>query len=72
MNMFDVLSNNERVIVHSDKSTFQVYTWNRSCTLQCWDVDENWHEIDVQTLSTPPKNFEEARLVAIAWYNSSV
>ena len=70
MNIFDVLSNDERVIVLSSRENGQVYTWNFSLTLQCWDVGENgeWYEADARTLSEAPRSFVEAVREALRWY----
>jgi hypothetical protein len=67
MNLFDVLSNDERVIVYSDVGARQVYTWNRSLTLQVWNVRSSLQECDVRTLSNVPANYEAARSAAIRW-----
>lgn len=67
MNIFDVLSNDERVIVHSDVGSRIIYTWNRSLTLQAWQVRSIIEEVDVQTLSNQPINIEAARAAAIKW-----
>lgn len=80
MNLFDILSNDERVIVLSNKDDAVIYTWNHSLTLQCWKREgsvyfhpaisrhyDNWEEIDVRTLSEPPFNYQHARSAAILW-----
>jgi hypothetical protein len=67
MNLFDVLSNDERVIVYSDAGSRIIYTWNRSLTLQAWQVRSTIEEVNVQTLSTEPINIEAARAAAIKW-----
>jgi len=67
MNLFDVLSNDERVIVYSDVGSRIIYTWNRSLTLQAWQVRSVIEEVDVQTLSTQPINIEAARRAAMKW-----
>lgn len=67
MNLFDVLSNDERIIVYSDVGARQVYTWNRSLTLQVWSVRSNFQESDIRTLSDQPINYEAARKEAIKW-----
>ena len=70
MNIFDVLSNDERVLVYSDVGSRIIYTWNRSLTLQAWQVRSTIEEVDVQTLSTEPINIEAARAAAIRWAQS--
>lgn len=83
MNLFEILSNDERVIVLSDTKDGVIYTWNRSLTLQCWKrnrpnynyvVDhpyDNWEEINVRTLSDPPFNYNHARSAAILWHEQN-
>jgi hypothetical protein len=77
MNIFDILSNDERIIVLS--SLEYVYTWNQSVTLQCWhcigpetstSFEDSWKEVGIQTLSNEPSNFAEARKAAQNWHNS--
>ena len=72
-NIFDILSNDERVIVLSDSESLCIYTWNKSLTLQEWmcmtpssdlDYDDLWEEVEVRTLSEVPNSFEEAKLAA--------
>jgi len=62
MDLFDVLSNGERRIVLSVREYQQVYTWNGSLTLQCWDVIDSGQlkEVAIRTLPVPPMNFEYA------------
>jgi hypothetical protein len=80
MNLFDVLSNGERIIVFSVEQDRCIYTWNQSLTLQCWGafivkyddpfgcVAGSWEEQDCLTLSKEPANFEEAKKAAEKWY----
>ncbi len=79
MNLFEILADNQRVLIYSDKNTFVLYTWNKSLTLQAYrqprraflaDKDM-WDEIDVQTLSNMPESFEAARSAAINWSAAS-
>lgn len=67
MNLFDVLSNDERIIVYSDVGARQVYTWNRSLTLQVWSVKSSFQECGVRVLPDAPRNYEAARKEAIRW-----
>jgi hypothetical protein len=80
MNLFDILSSDERVIVYSDVGNQVIFTWNRSLTLQAWSKalpnkafdtwrtsEDQWEEIEVQTLSVEPKTYEKAREAAIKW-----
>ncbi len=73
MNLFDVLSNDDRVIVLSDHEYGCIYTWNFSLTLSEWrlttnahipEFDDIWEEVEVRTLSEKPKSFEAAKEAA--------
>jgi len=72
VNVFEVLSMNERIIVWSDVSERAVITWNQSATLQVWRVDpvdsDAWDEIDVVTLGNPPASLDAARDAARKWW----
>ena len=80
MDLFEVLSMDERVIVFSSEEDRCLYTWNQSVTLQCWQLRhapqneegtllfDDWEECGVQTLSAEPRNFKEARDAAKRWY----
>lgn len=77
MNLFDILSKNQRVIVYSSEEDQCIYTWNQSLTLQCWIMwdcskspfkQEQWRELDILTLSERPASFEEAKKKAEEWY----
>ena len=70
MTLFDILSNDERVIVYSDEMSRYIYTWNKSLTLQAWQVRSTIEEMACQTLSDVPINYEGARKAAIAWAHS--
>ena len=83
MDLFDVLSQDERILVLSDPTDRIVYTWNQSLTLQCWKQsgsfcshgasfqnEPGWEEIDCQTLSEVPLDFRAARQAALKWKNS--
>lgn len=68
--LFEVLSNDERIIVYSDQENKTIYTWNQSLTLQAWDCHEfaaRWEEVSIRTLAKEPKNYAEARIKAIEW-----
>lgn len=80
LSLFDILSNDERVIVYSDKADRLIYTWNQSLTLQVWKCMENpnpyspslikgdmWEELNVRTLPNAPLDYHEARKAAINW-----
>lgn len=76
MDLFDLLSQDERIIVLSDPSERVIYTWNQSLTLQCWrdlSLDSHsqngqWEEIDCRTLSEEPINFAAAKKAAERWF----
>lgn len=74
-NLFEILSDNERVIVHSDVGDKVLYTWNRHKTLQAWTIAPDtggvgWVELNAQVLMEEPASFEEARTAARSWANS--
>ena len=83
MDLFDIFSMDERVIVLSSLEDRSLVTWNQSDTLQWWrpivrcscyprgEFDSNdWEEVSILTQSGyGPKTFEEARKVAIDWIN---
>lgn len=82
MTLFEVLSNGERIIVYSREDHLQIYTWNQSLTLQCWDVVPmnrdahnpgiaHFEEVDARTLSTEPRDYFAAQFKAIEWCNSN-
>jgi hypothetical protein len=79
MDLFEVLSNDERIIVFSSEEDSCFYTWNQSATLQCWQPKTKamgpllmdtggWEVSGVKTLEDEPRNFEEARKAARNWY----
>lgn len=75
MTLFEILSDDQRVLVYSDALTYTLYTWNKSLTLQAWrqhrmdflSNKDRWEEVDVQTLSNQPEGFGDARSAAINW-----
>jgi hypothetical protein len=77
MDIFEILSMDERVIVYSSLEDRSLITWNQSATLQWWrpvvrlesyKFDPNdWEEVAILTLSHSPRNFKEAREAAIRW-----
>ena len=73
MDLFNILSHDERIIVLSNEGDSVIYTWNRSLTLQCWQRvpsfgrRDEWKEISVRTLSEEPRNFNEASTAALKW-----
>jgi len=74
MNLFDILSNDERVIVLSDEGAKTIFTWNKSLTLQYWGwfpaegyKASYWEEFSIRTLSEVPANFDIARKAALEW-----
>lgn len=88
MDIIDIFSFNERVIVFSEKGTRSVITWNQSDTLQWWrpvvrvhDTDypkgqfdpNDWEEVAILTQSGyGPKTFEQAKKVAVGWMNDTL
>ncbi len=86
MDIFEILSMDERVIVYSSEEDRSIFTWNQSLTLQWWRpvvrMDErdypsghfdpnDWEEVNVRTLSDMPLDYHEARKAAIRWYTGS-
>lgn len=75
MNLFDILSKNQRVIVYSSEEDQCIYTWNQSLTLQCWFVPSNdphtYEELDIITLSEKPASFEDAKKKAEEWLSET-
>jgi hypothetical protein len=72
--LFDVLANDERIIVLSDVGEQFIITWNQSDTLQCWhNKNGMWHEYDILTQSGyGPKTYKQARKIALMWHNGSL
>lgn len=71
MNLFAILSADERIIVFSDASSETFYTWNRSLTLQRWRGFRRagtWEEDDIRTLSNKPRDYDAAREQALRWH----
>lgn len=74
MNIFQVLSFDERIIVASAADTYNVVTWNQSLTLQRWFVNESTGqmlEVDIRVLQDTPESFNEAKKAALRWLNES-
>ena len=70
MNIFQVLSFDERIIVASAEDESLIVTWNQSLTLQSWYVDlptGQFNELQVRVLSETPESFQEARKKALRW-----
>lgn len=88
MDILSILSHDERQIVFTSAEERSIITWNQSDTLQWWrpvvrmndsdypkgEFDPNdWEEVSILTQSGyGPKNYEEARTVAIAWMTNSL
>lgn len=68
MDLFDILSMDERIIVYSSVEDRSLVTWNQSVTLQCWRQcdSNNWEEVDIRT-SDKPLDYHKARQMAIDW-----
>ncbi len=75
MDIFQVLSNDERIIVLSTADCRQVYTWDQSARLlTCWDVDETGQFSELQDMILDRSsnwNFREVRELAQTWYLKS-
>ena len=73
MNLFDILSDDERIVVLSSKQDGIIVTWNQSLTLQSWEYKilgpypGSWEENDVRVLMETPASFAEARIAAQEW-----
>ena len=77
MDLFELLSMDQRVIVYSPEEDRALYTWNHSDTLQCWYESSkkpgHWVEECVLTQSGyGPKTYDKAREVAIAWHTGTL
>lgn len=88
MDIFTLLSHDERQIVLSSAQDASLITWNQSDTFQWWrpvvrmnesdypggQFDPNdWEEVSILTQSGHgPKTHEQARKVAIAWMTNSL
>lgn len=68
--IFDILSNDERIIVYSNFVDNVIVTWNQSLTIQFWRGD-NFEEIEIITLPEVPKSFIDCRQKVIQLYNTS-
>jgi len=82
MDIFEILSMDERVIVYSSLEDRSIITWNQSLTLQWWRpvvrMDErdypkgcfdpnDWEEVGARTLEDVPLDYHQARSAAIRW-----
>lgn len=75
MNLFELLSHDERIIVLSLEEDQILVTWNQSLTLQMWQDRQYarakhssyWEELNVRTLESEPKNYAAARAKALEW-----
>ena len=69
MDLFDILSDDERIIVLSSKQDGCIVTWNQSLTLQCWQYSANgqWEETDMRILGSEPASFADASFAAEEW-----
>lgn len=77
MTLFELLSNDERIIVASSKELNVIITWNQSVTFQMWQKKGRvnstsclWEETDIKTYAEPVRNFEHAREIARNWLNT--
>jgi hypothetical protein len=78
MDLFDILSRDGRVIVFSSREHHQIYTWNKSRTLQLWGLYDrgegdyeldDWNELDARVLPDSLQDYTEARLAAQEWHS---
>jgi hypothetical protein len=69
MNLFQLLSNDNRVIVLSDEQNSQVYTWDAASPyMQVWDErNGRFVEAEYRTLDRVPSTFTEAKALARKW-----
>jgi muconolactone delta-isomerase len=68
-NLWEILSGNKRMIVHSNEESGIIYTWNGSLTLEVWAVQghyNNYSLLSAHTFESVPKDYEAARTAAIA------
>jgi hypothetical protein len=68
MNLFQVLSMNERVVVWSSQEDNTIITWNQDKTLLLWEECRpgEWSEIGIMSLMYPA-SFAQARRFAKEW-----
>lgn len=82
MNLYQILSMDERILVYSSEEDQCFYTWNGSATLQRWNARVNkymfdypspgeWEEADIRTISYETMDYHMAREKAIAWHTGS-
>jgi hypothetical protein len=64
--LFDILSNDQRIIVASDRELGLIVTWNRSQTLQLWD--SNLDEVNTRAILCEIE-FDDARMFGVDWLN---
>lgn len=71
MNIFQVLSFDQRVIVYSSEEDSIIITWNKSATFSIFSFDprrECFEETDVKTYGgDKPLSFDDARTFALNW-----
>lgn len=74
MDLFDILSNDERIIVASDPSERAIITWNQSSTFQYFKMMKRdvWEEIAIRTTSLMPHGYFQARVEAMRWLRDGV
>lgn len=70
MNLYDIISDGERLVLDAREEERSIYTWNQSLTVQKWvqapgiplrNRGGEWDEVDVHTLSEKPTSWEEAQ-----------
>lgn len=69
LTLWEILSHNERVIVHSSREDKQIYTWNRSATFQVWndEGDGFWTGVATRT-RYDVDTIERAQAFAREWH----
>ena len=79
MDIFEVLANNNRVLVMSIPDERLLYTWDKETKLECWYPVDNGSVINFETSELrvkatlvkegkKPGCFEEAKKLAEAWH----
>lgn len=74
MNLFEVLSHDERIIVFSNQGESIVITWNRSSTFQCWEVKgSEFEEFGIMTYGGDETlTYTRARIRAQEWFGRGI
>lgn len=77
MNIFDILDNNNRVIVFSSKAYECIYTWDYRTTIQRFEHRysnssrwEYWVAADIYTVDYTVDGTAQARYIARNWHDT--